>query len=138
MRLYISTCSAGQSPHGIADSKFIADSVGVPISLKDPHITRVSRPPGPYNTRDFGTLRPHIARVMRTGDPHLGGSPYPAYTGWSNDKTKARPSWGFEGLARFKANYIDAIASKLLQYNNYYDHPNFSIFKLMSVLTTLC
>ena len=47
--------------------------LGVPKSLKDPHITRVLETPGPHIPSDMGPPRPHITRDMGTGVPKLGG-----------------------------------------------------------------
>ena len=48
-------------------------TLGVPKSLKDPHITRVLGTPGPHIPSDMGPPRPHITRDMGTGVPKLGG-----------------------------------------------------------------
>ena len=48
-------------------------TLGVPKSLKGPHITRVLGTPGPHIPSDMGLSRPHITRDMGTGVPILGG-----------------------------------------------------------------
>ena len=54
---------------------YATQTLGVPKSLKDPHITKVLGTPGPQNFGDMGTLviwappPPHITRDMRTGVP---------------------------------------------------------------------
>ena len=44
-------------------------TLGVPKSLKDPHITRVLGTPGPHIPSDMGPPCPHITRDMGTGVP---------------------------------------------------------------------
>ena len=58
-----------------------ADNIGVPKSLKDPHIASVSRPlgphiagdPGPHISSDMGTPVPISLVIWGLGVPILGG-----------------------------------------------------------------
>ena len=53
--------------------EYRTQTLGVPKSLKGPHITRVLGTPGPHISSDMGLPRPHITRDMGTGVPILGG-----------------------------------------------------------------
>ena len=53
--------------------EYRTQTLGVPNSLKDPHITRVLGTPGPHIPSDMGLPRPHITRDMGTGVPILRG-----------------------------------------------------------------
>ena len=53
--------------------EYRTQTLGVPKSLKSPHITRLLGTPGPHIPSDMGLPRPHITRNMGTGVPILGG-----------------------------------------------------------------
>ena len=65
--------------------EYRTQTLGVPKSLKGPHITRVLGTPGPHIPSDMGLPRPHITRDMGTGVPIWGGPHFTQTPVISND-----------------------------------------------------